>query len=150
MGSGIGLYWVLLGQLGRDLLEQCEELLRARGSPLKFPGSQLTESQNGRGWKGPLWVTQPNLLLKQGHLHQAVEDLVQVGLEYLQRWWSGSWHEARRGLGWDSEVEDEPTVGFLPREEPWQPPGAGCGAGRLTANHTPSRGDLPSQPDGLH
>jgi len=27
----------------------------------------------------------PALLLKQGHLQQAAEDLVQVGLEYLQR-----------------------------------------------------------------
>ena len=27
-----------------------------------------TESQNGRGWKGPLWVTQSNPLPKQGHL----------------------------------------------------------------------------------
>ena len=27
----------------------------------------------------------PTLLLKQGHLHQAAQDLVQVGLEYLQR-----------------------------------------------------------------
>jgi len=27
-----------------------------------------TESQNGGGWKGPLWVTQPNPLPKQGHL----------------------------------------------------------------------------------
>jgi len=27
----------------------------------------------------------PTLLLKQGHLQEAVEDLVQAGLEYLQR-----------------------------------------------------------------
>jgi len=39
---------------------------------------QVTESQNGRGWKGPLWVTQPNPLPKQGHLQQAVEDLVLI------------------------------------------------------------------------
>ena len=45
----------------------------------------FTQSQNGRGWKGPLWVTQPNPLPKQGHLQQAVEDLGQAGLEYLQR-----------------------------------------------------------------
>ena len=25
-----------------------------------FPLVSFTESQNGRGWKGPLWVTQPN------------------------------------------------------------------------------------------
>jgi len=28
---------------------------------------RITESQNVRGWKGPLWVTQSNPLLKQGH-----------------------------------------------------------------------------------
>jgi len=44
-----------------------------------------TESQHGRGWKGPLWVTQSNPLPKQCHLQQAAEDLVQAGLEYLQR-----------------------------------------------------------------
>jgi len=46
---------------------------------------RFTESQNGRGWKGPLWVTQPNPLPKQGHPEQAAEDLVQAGLEDLQR-----------------------------------------------------------------
>jgi len=43
-----------------------------------------TESQNGRGWKGPLGSSSPTLLPKQGHLQKAVEDLVQAGLEYLQ------------------------------------------------------------------
>ena len=43
------------------------------------------ESQNVQGWKGPLWVTQSNPLPKQGHLQQAAQDLVQAGLEYLQR-----------------------------------------------------------------
>ena len=42
-------------------------------------------SQSGRGWQGPLWVTQPNPLPKQGHPEQPAQDLVQVGLEYLQR-----------------------------------------------------------------
>jgi len=46
---------------------------------------RITESQHGRGWKGPLWVTQPNPLLKQGLLQQAAQDHVQAGLEYLQR-----------------------------------------------------------------
>jgi len=46
---------------------------------------RITESQHGRGWKGPLWVTQPNPLPQQGHPEQAAQDLVQVGLEYLQR-----------------------------------------------------------------
>ena len=45
----------------------------------------ITEWQNGRGWKGPLGVTQPNPLPKQGHPEQAAQDLVQAGLEYLQR-----------------------------------------------------------------
>jgi len=45
----------------------------------------MTESQNFRGWKGPLWVTQPNPLLKQGHPEQAAQDRIQAGLEYLQR-----------------------------------------------------------------
>ena len=46
---------------------------------------RIPESQHGRGWKGPLWVTQPNPLPKQGHPVQAAQDLVQVGLEYLQK-----------------------------------------------------------------
>ena len=37
------------------------------------------------GWQGPLWVTQSHPLPKQGHLQQAAQDLVPVGLEYLQR-----------------------------------------------------------------
>jgi len=36
----------------------------------------------GRGLGGS---SSPTLLPKQGHLQQAVEDLVQVGAEYLQR-----------------------------------------------------------------
>jgi len=48
-------------------------------------GTRTTESQHGRGWKGPLWVTQPNPLPKQGHPEQAAQDHVQVGLEYLHR-----------------------------------------------------------------
>jgi len=53
--------------------------------------SQLAEASaafhriNLRGWKGPLWVTQPNPLPKQGHLEQAAQHHVQAGLEYLQR-----------------------------------------------------------------
>ena len=35
--------------------------------------------------RSPLWVTQSNPLPKQGHPEQAVQDLVQVGLGYLQR-----------------------------------------------------------------
>jgi len=49
------------------------------------PTLEVTESQNGRGWKGPLWVTQPNPLPKQGHLQQAAQHRIQAELEYLQR-----------------------------------------------------------------
>ena len=45
----------------------------------------IAESQHGGGWKGPLWVTQPKPLPKQGHPEQAAQDLVQAGLEYLER-----------------------------------------------------------------
>ena len=45
----------------------------------------FTESQNGQGWQGPLWVTQSNPLPKQGHPEQAAQHRVQAGLEYLQR-----------------------------------------------------------------
>jgi len=33
----------------------------------RFSQNHRMESQHGRGWKGPLWVTQPNPLPKQGH-----------------------------------------------------------------------------------
>jgi len=57
---------------------------------MPFPNSvekwyRIPESQQGWGWKGPLWVTQPNPLTKQGHPQQAAQHLVQAGLEYLQR-----------------------------------------------------------------
>jgi len=35
-------------------------------------GGHVTESQNGWGWKGPLWVTQSNPLPKQGHPEMSV------------------------------------------------------------------------------
>ena len=47
--------------------------------------TKVTESQNGRGWQGPLWLTQSNPLPKQGHPQQAAQHRVQAGLEYLQR-----------------------------------------------------------------
>ena len=50
-----------------------------------LPSFSITEFQHGRGWQGPLWVTQPNPLLKQGHPEQAAQHRVQGGLEYLQR-----------------------------------------------------------------
>ena len=43
------------------------------------------ESQHGRGWQGPLWVTQPNPLPKQGHPEQAAQHRGQAESEYLQR-----------------------------------------------------------------
>jgi len=46
---------------------------------------EITESQNGQGWKGPLWVTQSNALPKLGHPEPAAQHRVQAGLEYLQR-----------------------------------------------------------------
>ena len=50
-----------------------------------MPPHSFTESQNGVSWKETLWVTQPNSLLKQGHLQQDAQHRVQAGLEYLQR-----------------------------------------------------------------
>ena len=48
-------------------------------------GRWQVESQHGQGWQGPLWVTQPNPLPKQGHPEQAAQHRGQAGLEYLQR-----------------------------------------------------------------
>ena len=45
---------------------------------------KITESQNGRGWNSAGHPVQPPRP-KQGHLQQAAQDLVQAGLEYLQR-----------------------------------------------------------------
>jgi len=45
----------------------------------------ITESQHSRGWQGPLWVTQPTPLAKQGHPQQTAQHRGQEGLEYLQR-----------------------------------------------------------------
>jgi len=50
-----------------------------------LPGYRTTGSQHGRGWQGPLWVTQPNPLPKQGHPEQAAQHRGQAGLKYLQR-----------------------------------------------------------------
>jgi len=45
----------------------------------------ITESQNGGVGRDLCGSSRPTLLPKQGHLQQAAEDLVQAGLEYLQR-----------------------------------------------------------------
>ena len=44
-----------------------------RSSEIKPSGQHFLkgESQHGRGWQGPLWVTQSNPLPKQGHPEQA-------------------------------------------------------------------------------
>jgi len=47
--------------------------------------TRFTESQNVRGWKGPLGIIWSNPLPKQGHLQQAAQDHIQEGFEYLQR-----------------------------------------------------------------
>jgi len=47
-------------------------------NPLPHPAglAALDAVQDGRGWKGPLRVTQSNPLLKQGHSEQAAQDHV--------------------------------------------------------------------------
>jgi len=45
----------------------------------------ITESQNVRGWKGPLWVIWSNPLPKESHLQQAAQDRVQADLEFISR-----------------------------------------------------------------
>jgi len=47
------------------ILKFCE-----KHNPIFVLLHRITESQNGRGWKGPLWVTQSNSLPKQGHPEQ--------------------------------------------------------------------------------
>ena len=76
------------------------------GSPcckLQPKSCRVTESENGRGWKGPLWVTQSNPWPKQGHPEQAAQDRVQVGLEYLQRRRISS-PEKENKAKWGSEI----------------------------------------------
>jgi len=46
---------------------QHRQLPPALPAPVLEP-TRVTESQNSRGWKGPLWVTQSKPLPKQGHL----------------------------------------------------------------------------------
>ena len=80
--------------LRRDLAEYYVGTRRAaqgqKSPPNPCSGSlrQLTESQNHRivGVRRDLCgSSSPTPLLKQGHLQQAAQDLVQAGLEYLQR-----------------------------------------------------------------
>ena len=46
---------------------------------------RITESQNCRGWKGPLEIIETNPPAKAGSLHQVAQVGVQARLEYLQR-----------------------------------------------------------------
>jgi len=55
---------------------QCEQGLES------YKGHRITESQNGRDLCGS---SSPTPLPKHGCLQQITQDLVQVGLEYLQR-----------------------------------------------------------------
>jgi len=58
--------------------------LLMRKAPVVMEG--LTESHRMLGVGRDLWgSSSPMPLLKQGHLQQAAQDLVQVGPEYLQR-----------------------------------------------------------------
>ena len=75
-------------------MQSCEEnphaalaMLMVKVGCLQWPVSRSdsTESQHGRGWKGPLGIPQSNLLPKQGHPQQAAQHRIQAGLEYLQR-----------------------------------------------------------------
>jgi len=55
---------------------------------MTMAGHRITESQNHRMFRvgrDLCGSSSPTLLPKQGHLQQAVEDLVQADLEYLQR-----------------------------------------------------------------
>ena len=71
------------GRVTSELLQQSSPT-REESTCLSGMGTS-SESQNGSGWKGPLWVTQSNPLPKQGHPEQAAQHRVQAGLEYLQR-----------------------------------------------------------------
>jgi len=51
---------------------------------LKAESQNHTESQHGRGWQGPLWVTQPNPLPKQGHPEQAAQHHVQTDFQLVE------------------------------------------------------------------
>ena len=68
-----------------SLMPLCRQTAELPASAYLEMPRRIPESQHGRGWKGPLWVTQPNPLPKQGHPEQAAQHGVQAGLEYLQR-----------------------------------------------------------------
>ena len=89
--AGAGEQWRALGRGRAALLAQlapgdrCAQPASGCGRVPWHRLCRITGSQNGRGWEGPLWVTQPNPLPKQGHPEQAAQDCIQVGLQYRQR-----------------------------------------------------------------
>jgi len=67
---GLRLWWYPVGVGGKR--RRLQVLCKTR------------ESQNGGVGRDLCGSSGPTLLLKQGHLQQAAQDRVQVGLEYLQ------------------------------------------------------------------
>ena len=51
----------------------------------RFKKDEFTESQNCRGWKGPLEIIESNPPAKAGSLDQVPQVCIQAGLELLQR-----------------------------------------------------------------
>jgi len=50
-------YYVIMGPLqGKKKSSTVETSQRPRGTQCCTTSTRITESQNGRGWKGPLWV----------------------------------------------------------------------------------------------
>jgi len=57
-GWGVGSQWQFHGQWSRDLIRHRAVLqhLGEMSRPDLKTAVRFTESQNGRGWRGPLWV----------------------------------------------------------------------------------------------
>ena len=62
----------------RDRCAARSGALRQRHKHQHTSHERASESQNGQGWKGPLWSRGPTPPPKQGHLQQAAQDLVQA------------------------------------------------------------------------
>jgi len=71
-GGRRGLCWTLFLLLVKREGELNVAKVCGRGSFKIIWAFKITESQNGRGWKGPLWVTQSNPLPKLGHPEQVL------------------------------------------------------------------------------
>ena len=77
---------------------------------------QIAESQNGGGWKGPLWGIQSNPLPKQGHLQQAMgRNSRHVLLK-----------PRSRGSGWQCRGRRRPRAGVPFSPPSHTPPCRGC------------------------